>query len=100
MIQETIGSYDSVAEDFADRWFDVRLEEPMSRFAGRLGPGARVLDVGCGPGRDAAWLAELGFDAGGVDLSFGMLQEGARARRGRAPDPGRHAPPSLSQGQL
>jgi ADP-ribose pyrophosphatase YjhB (NUDIX family)/ubiquinone/menaquinone biosynthesis C-methylase UbiE len=75
----TIASYDTVAKNFADRWFDLRLEEQMSRFAGRLGPGARVLDVGCGPGRDAAWLAELGYDAGGVDLSFGMLQEG-RAR--------------------
>jgi len=77
--QPTIASYDAIAETFADRWFGLRLEEPMSRFAGRLGPGARVLDVGCGPGRDAAWLAEQGFDAGGVDLSLGMLQEG-RAR--------------------
>ena len=76
---ESAAAYDGAAERFADRWFDLRLEEPMARFAGRLGPGARVLDVGCGPGRDAAWLAELGFDAGGVDLSFGMLQEG-RAR--------------------
>jgi ADP-ribose pyrophosphatase YjhB (NUDIX family)/ubiquinone/menaquinone biosynthesis C-methylase UbiE len=78
-MRETIASYDAVAKRFADRWFDLRLEEPMSRFAGRLGPGARVLDVGCGPGRDAAWLAELGYDAGGVDLSFEMLREG-RAR--------------------
>jgi len=48
----------------------------MARFAGRLAPGARVLDVGCGPGRDAAWLQEQGFDAVGVDLSWGMLNEG------------------------
>jgi ADP-ribose pyrophosphatase YjhB (NUDIX family)/ubiquinone/menaquinone biosynthesis C-methylase UbiE len=76
---ETIAAYDIIAKCFADRWFDLRLEEPMTRFAGRLGPRARVLDVGCGPGRDVAWLSELGFDAGGVDLSFGMLQE-ARVR--------------------
>ena len=60
---ETTAAYDAVAESFADRWFDLRLEEPMARFTGRLGPGARVLDVGCGPGRDVAWLAEQGFDA-------------------------------------
>jgi ubiquinone/menaquinone biosynthesis C-methylase UbiE len=75
-MDQTIAAYDMVAKRFADRWFDLRLEEPMSRFTGRLRPGARVLDVGCGPGRDAAWLAELGFDAGGMDLSFGMLLEG------------------------
>ena len=78
-MQDTIAAYDTAAERFADRWFDLRLEENMARFAGRLGPGARVLDVGCGPGRDAAWLVERGYDAGGVDLSLGMLREG-RAR--------------------
>ena len=57
---------------------DVRLKPQMERLTSRLGPGSRVLDVGCGPGRDAAWLAEMGFDAAGVDLSFEMLQEGRR----------------------
>ena len=61
---DTTVAYNATAPQFADRWFDLRLEEDMARFAGRLGPGARVLDVGCGPGRDAAWLAEQGFDAG------------------------------------
>lgn len=35
----------------------------------RLEPGARVLDVGCGPGRHALALARRGFDVVGVDLS-------------------------------
>jgi SAM-dependent methyltransferase len=48
----------------------------MARFTERLPAGARVLDAGCGPGRDAAWLAEQGFEAIGVDLSAGMLREG------------------------
>jgi SAM-dependent methyltransferase len=34
-----------------------------------LGPGARILDVGCGPGRHAHALARLGFDVVGVDIS-------------------------------
>ena len=77
-MDQTIDSYDQSAPEFADRWFDLRLTAEMERFAGRLGPGSRVLDVGCGPGRDAAWLAEMGFDAAGIDLSFEMLQEGRR----------------------
>jgi len=77
-VDRTTQSYDESAAQFAARWFGLRLATEMERFSGRLGPGSRVLDVGCGPGRDAAWLAEMGFDAGGVDLSFEMLQEGQR----------------------
>ena len=75
-MQETIDTYDATATAFADRWFNHRLSQSMARFAERLGPGVRVLDVGCGPGRDTNWLQEQGFDAVGIDLSFNMLQEG------------------------
>jgi SAM-dependent methyltransferase len=34
-----------------------------------LRPGARVLDVGCGPGRHAHALARRGFEVHGVDIS-------------------------------
>ena len=34
-----------------------------------LSPGARVLDVGCGPGRHAHALAERGIEVVGVDIS-------------------------------
>jgi ubiquinone/menaquinone biosynthesis C-methylase UbiE len=53
----------------------------MDQFEALLS-GQRVLDVGCGPGRDVDWLTERGHHAIGIDLSNGMLQE---ARR-RLPD--------------
>ena len=34
-----------------------------------LEPGQRVLDVGCGPGRHAHALADLGFEVVGIDIS-------------------------------
>ena len=74
----TATSYDAMAQAFAARWFDFHLHEQVARFAERLRPGARVLDLGCGPGRDVAYLQELGFRAMGVDLSAGMLAEGRR----------------------
>ena len=65
-----------MAEAYAARWFNFRLTEDMAHFAGRLGGGVRVLDAGCGPGQDVAWLVERGFEAVGVDLSFHMLRVG------------------------
>jgi malonyl-CoA O-methyltransferase len=70
-----------------DRWSAVydddanplpALEEPVVR--GRLGPvrGLGVLDLGCGTGRHALWLAGAGATVTAVDFSEGML---ARARR-------------------
>ncbi|WJK33027.1 class I SAM-dependent methyltransferase [Solwaraspora sp. WMMA2065] len=41
-------------------------------------PGRRLLDLGCGTGRDAGYLADAGFDVTGLDLSTRML---AYARR-------------------
>ena len=39
-----------------------------------LEPGARVLDVGCGPGRHANALGHLGFEVVGVDISERFLE--------------------------
>jgi ubiquinone/menaquinone biosynthesis C-methylase UbiE len=47
----------------------------------RLADGARVLDVGCGPGEQAAWLSER-FHVVGFDISQSQLRLGRR----RAPD--------------
>ena len=39
-----------------------------------LRPGMRVLDVGCGPGRHAHRLRDLGIDVVGVDISVAFLR--------------------------
>ncbi len=56
---------------FYDHWAAVGEEAPrsaMSRhFESAFAPGARVLDVGCGMGRDLAVLLDMGFDACGVE---------------------------------
>lgn len=48
-----------------------------------LPPGARVLDVGCGPGRHAHALGRLGFEVVGVDISERFI---TLAREGTPPD--------------
>lgn len=52
--------------------------------SGLIPPG-RALDVGCGPGRNAIWLASAGFDVDAVDLSPRALEwAGERATRAGA----------------
>ena len=79
---ETVATYDRIAGRFAEQWWSTRLTAHMDRFASAVGAGAGaggvVVDLGCGPGRDVAWLEELGFASVGVDASFGMLAEARR----------------------
>ena len=46
----------------------------VQRFAGLIKPGGRVLDVACGSGRHALWLAAQGFAVTGVDRNAEALQ--------------------------
>ena len=42
-----------------------------------VGPGSQVLELGCGPGRNAIWLAGLGAEVDALDLSAEALAWGA-----------------------
>ena len=44
-----------------------------------LPPGSSILDVGCGTGRHAVELARHGYRLTGIDISDGMLEQGAHA---------------------
>jgi 8-oxo-dGTP diphosphatase len=86
-VNETIQTYDRIAAAFAERNFGASLDGAHEDFARAIVGNAptqrfRILDAGCGPGRDSKWFHERGFQTIGVDLSAGMLAE---ARR-RAPD--------------
>lgn len=45
--------------------------------------GSRVLDAGCGPGRDAAYFHDSGLDPVGVDAAAGMVAYAGANRPGR-----------------
>ncbi len=71
---------DAIGTEISER-FETRFDQAMiASFIERLqadDPGP-VLDVGCGPGRIAALLADRGLDASGCDIASGMV-EAARA---------------------
>ena len=56
----------------ADRGEDVHGE--ATYVAGLVAPPARVLDAGCGTGRVAVRLHELGYDVVGVDADASMVE--------------------------
>ena len=76
-VDTTIATYDKMAPDYLARWRDRGVMRPqIEQFVAHLAPGSRVLDIGCGPGFDAAILRQYGFQVFGFDLSWGMMQAG------------------------
>jgi ubiquinone/menaquinone biosynthesis C-methylase UbiE len=66
---ESVGTaINSATESPVDRAMLVAFIEMIDRQ-----PTNRVADVGCGPGRAAAFMAERGLDVVGVDVSKSML---------------------------
>ncbi|MGY3488509.1 SAM-dependent methyltransferase [Bradyrhizobium sp. USDA 4011] len=80
MDRATLAAYDKDAAAFAQDWHEQPtprdLQEIVARFFIK---GGATADIGCGSGREVAWLNANGFPAEGFDASEGLLTE-ARAR--------------------
>lgn len=86
----TMNAYRDIAGQYAETHsaFVVPLfwRERMQRFAGAIrnspsyqqNPTLPIVDIGCGPGRDALLLAQMGFTIVGTDLSYAMLDEASK----------------------
>lgn len=67
-------------ERYAEIDWPAEPDETLVELASPLAPG-RALDLGCGPGRNAIWLARGGWRVTGVDASpVGLSQAAERAR--------------------
>jgi SAM-dependent methyltransferase len=80
MDRETLGAYDAGAAEFAKDWHAQPAPTDLHALIRRFfHPGGRTADVGCGSGREVAFLAAAGFDAIGYDASDALLEQ-ARLR--------------------
>lgn len=65
--------YDRLAPYYWSHTRPYAREQYLASFRS-LRPGSRVIDVGCGTGHDAAFLAQLGLDVIAVDISPEMCR--------------------------
>ena len=68
-MDQTLAYYAENADDFAKDTLRVDFSATRERFLSRLEPGAAILDLGCGAGRDAKAFLERGFRVTAVDGS-------------------------------
>jgi len=94
--------YDSYAAGISDAT-ENRRSAMMGHVATALQPGARVLDVGSGSGRDVAAMLEIGLQAWGVEPALLMAlpeMEASRLANDRDGDGRRfhnHAPADVAR---
>ncbi|MCJ7450119.1 MAG: methyltransferase domain-containing protein [Candidatus Nanohaloarchaeota archaeon QJJ-9] len=66
-LEETIEAYKNMAEEYDDYHNSIEeIEGTLKRFLEEV-DGKKILDVGCGPGRDAKFFAKKGKDVVGID---------------------------------
>ena len=76
-----VAAYDAVAPAYAERFGEELITKPFDvwllEHIADLNDGP-IMDLGCGPGQIAAFLADTGAEVHGLDASAGMVEQ-ARA---------------------
>ena len=79
MDRTTLAAYDAAAEAFAKDWHEQPAPTDLHALVKRFFRPGLTADIGCGSGREVAWLATNGYPAVGFDPSDGLLAQ-ARER--------------------
>jgi SAM-dependent methyltransferase len=78
MDEQTLHAYDHAASAFAREWSEQPTPADMQALLQRFFKPGPTADIGCGSGRDTAWLTQHGYPAIGYDASDGLLAEARR----------------------
>lgn len=78
----TIQTYDRIAEEFAQANPDIEIWRDEFEYFKKLIKGKKVIDIGCGHGREAVLFLASGFDYIGIDASKNMLIEARKTVKG------------------
>lgn len=78
--------YSKGAEQFAEKYSIENMPKAytdiLDNFAEKINNG-KVLDAGCGHGRDTQYLTEKGLNVTGVDLAEGMIEHAKKNKKGK-----------------
>lgn len=75
---KTIDYYNKHAEEFTASTFEVDMESLYQPFLAELLEGARILDVGCGSGRDTLAFKKKGYQVDAIDYSEELVKKASR----------------------
>jgi SAM-dependent methyltransferase len=78
MDELTIEAYDRAPERYATDWHTQPPPSDVYELLTRYFWAGPTADVGCGAGRDTAWLRAHGFEVVGFDVSQGLVVEARR----------------------
>jgi len=73
----TLAVYDAEAARYAEATQGLRDDPDLAAFVAAMPAGARVLDLGCGPGLAAEVMARAGLDVEATDASAEMVRRAA-----------------------
>src|SRR3989344_6150469 len=71
--KKAIQDYNRIAEIYSKFSEEKLMQYQLVKFEIYL-KGKKILDAGCGSGRDSAYLTEDGYDVTGIDLSEEMIK--------------------------
>lgn len=66
--------YHTNAQEYCNRTFSIDLTHLYKRVLPYVRPSGKVLDIGCGSGRDSLYFHNNGFDVTGLDVSLPMIE--------------------------
>ena len=82
MDDQTLAAYNRAADEFAEDWHTQPTGTDLHALVRRFFSPGPTADIGCGSGRDTAWLTQNGFPTIGYDPSSGLLTEARRRHPG------------------
>ncbi|MFA6099043.1 MAG: class I SAM-dependent methyltransferase [Patescibacteria group bacterium] len=72
-IKKTVNFYNQNVDGYMQKTVNLQDKPWLNKFASYLPKKAKVLDIGCGYGRDTNFFVAKNFDAYGIDLSPKMI---------------------------
>ncbi len=80
--RETLKYYDENAQSYSQSTIDADMSFSVNKFLSHVKDGGKILDAGCGSGRDSKTFVEKGYGVVSTDASKNMCREAEKLLHG------------------